>query len=287
MATWKSFITAGVLVLAASGTGAAQTPAKTQAQADLIRSRQQLSTMAAVIDQAIKHGVERMMTQFSNLMPDRPRLSGPPQISGVKIPDYGIVFHVQVPQVKLPILWDMFAQDLQARDTRTATMLLQQFRAMASGMPPGQERAQIERNISQLQQEVDLGNMRSNVPRGAVSAASLVPVPVGAAGTPRSDLPTAQAEPSVLDDPMGAYRREVTEALIESMLDSTQPFNLKPDEWFTIIARGGTTTDPLSPGDSIDQSTWVLRVKGSVLAQYYARSITLDEARKLVEVKEQ
>jgi hypothetical protein len=276
---------AGVLVLAASGTGAAQTPAKTQAQADLIRSRQQISTMAAVIDQAIKHGVERMMTQFSNLMLDRPRLSGPAQISGVRIDDYGILFHVQVPQVKLPILWDMFAQDLQARDTRTATMLLQQFRAMASGMPPGRERAQIESNISQLQQEVDLGNVRPNVPRGAVSAASLVPV--GAAGVPRSDAPTTQAEPSVLDDPMGAYRREVTEALVESMLESTQPFHLKPDEWFTIIARGGAQTDPLSPGDAIDTSTWVLRVKGSVLAQFHSGSLTLDEARKLVEVKEQ
>jgi len=275
MATWKSFMAAGVLVLAAHGTGAAQTPAQTPAQTDLIRARQQISTMAAVIDQAIKHGVERMMTQFSNLMPDRPRLSGPPQISGVKIDGYGIVFHVQVPRIRLPILWDLVVQDLQARDTRTAMQMLQQFRTMASGMPPGSERTQLERNISQLQQEV-----------GVVKAASVVPGSDNSAA-PRADARTVQAEPSVVDDPLGAYRREVTDALIESMLESTQPFNLKPDEWFTIIARGGTPSDPLSPGDSIDTSSWVLRVKGSVLAQFHSRAISFDEARKQVEVKEQ
>jgi hypothetical protein len=119
-----------------------------------------------------------------------------------------------------------------------------------------------------------------------VNAASLVPVGDNPA-SPKSDARTTQPDPSVVDDPLGAYTREVKASLIESMLESTQPFNLKPDEWFTIIARGGQSTDPLTPGDAIETSTWVMRVKGSVLAAFHSRSIALEEARKQVEVLEQ
>ena len=41
------------------------------------------------------------------------------------------------------------------------------------------------------------------------------------------------------------------------------------------------------PGDSLDSSTWVMSVKGSVLAAYAARTLTREEALKQVDVKEQ
>jgi hypothetical protein len=268
-------------VLLAYGTGAAQTPAP-----DVVRTRQQLSTMGVVIQQAITHGAESLMAQLNNLMPDRPRLSGVPQVSGVRLQGYGVLFNVQVPGIRLPIMWDLWVRDLQQRDTRSLEVTLQQARAQASTMPPGPVRAQWEQLISQIEQQLNTGVVRpGDTGRGSVTAASVIPAP-STVGLRSETQPTA-VDPSVVDDPMGAYTREVKSALIDAMLENTQQFKLGPDEWFTIVARDGVPTNPLTPGDAIDSSTWVMSVQGNVLAKYHAREITIEEARKQVQVLEQ
>jgi hypothetical protein len=68
------------------------------------------------------------------------------------------------------------------------------------------------------------------------------------------------------------------------MLNYSGPMNLAPDEWLTIAARD--SEGPLMPGAVDDASTIVLRVKGSDIAEFLAKKITPEEARKRVEVKE-
>ena len=126
--------------------------------------------------------------------------------------------------------------------------MLQQFRTMASGMPPGPERTQLERNIDQLQKWTSGTCARSNSERSWSSESGLGVSGRRQFGSPQDDAQTAQAE-SAGRRPAGApIRREVKEALIESMLESTQPFDLKPDEWFTIIARDGAPSQPALTG---------------------------------------
>jgi hypothetical protein len=283
MAMWKRGIAAGAIVLLAYGTGAAQTPTP-----ELVRTRQQISTMGVVIEQAISHGAESLMAQLSNVMPDRPRLSGRPQVSGVRLQGYGVLFNVQVPGIRLPIMWDLFVQDRQIRDTQNLEVTLQQARTQASTMAPGPVRAQWEQLISQLERQLNAGTVRAGeAGRGSVTAASVIPAGANAGGGVRSEPQPTAVDPSIVNDPMGAYTREVKLALIDAMLENTQPFKLGPDEWFTIVARDGVPTNPLTPGDAIDSSTWVMSVQGSVLAKYHARQITIEEARNLVHVLEQ
>ena len=66
---------------------------------------------------------------------------------------------------------------------------------------------------------------------------------------------------------------------------NSQPLSIPPVEYLAVVA---TDDVPIRvPGDSIDATTWVMRVKGSVLAAFRAGTITKDEAQKQVEVTEQ
>jgi hypothetical protein len=276
MATFNKGIGAGVLVLLTCGTAAAQGAPGSDVEraraADLIRSRQAISTMEAVLQRAISSGAEMVMAQVRTLMPlDRPRLSSNPRVNGVRLENYGVLFHVQVPQLDLPILWDVVVNN-QNRETATA-MALQQLRANMSGLQ-GADRARAQDLILQLEQQMLTGNVRGGEARP--STASLV--------QPTQDAATV--DPRVVEDPEGSYTREVKAALIEAMLKYGQALGVGPDESLTVVARG-VPSSPLSPGDSIDSSTWVMRVKGSVLGAFRANSITFEEAFKQVEVKQQ
>ena len=52
------------------------------------------------------------------------------------------------------------------------------------------------------------------------------------------------------------------------MLDFSKNLELKPDEWLSVAARG--SDGALTPGEILQLTTVVLRVKGSDLADYLA-----------------
>jgi len=279
MATFNRGIGAGVLVLLTSGMAAAQgTPGfdlERARAADLIRSRQAISTMEAVLQRAILSGAEMVIAQVRTLMPlDRPRLSSSPRVNGVRLENYGVLFHVQVPKLDLPILWDVVVNN-QNREAATL-MALQQLKASMSGLQ-GAERARAQDLIVQLEQQMMAGNIRGGESRGANTPSLAVPA---------ATQDAAKVDPRVVEDPEGSYTREVKTALIEAMLTNSQPLGVGPDESLTVVARG-VPSNPLSPGDSIDSSTWVMRVKGSVLAAFRAETISKEEALKQVEIREQ
>jgi hypothetical protein len=79
------------------------------------------------------------------------------------------------------------------------------------------------------------------------------------------------------------YRNEVKIALADAMLDFSKNLELKPDEWLSVAARGNEGA--LTPGEVLQLTTVVLRVKGSDLADYLAGRTTKEEARQKVEVR--
>jgi hypothetical protein len=278
MAIFNKGVGAAVLVLLTYGMAAAQGAPASDAEraraADLIRSRQAISTMEAVLQRAILNGAERVMAQVRTLMPlDRPRLSSNPRVHGVRLENYGVLFDVQVPGLDLPILWDVVVNN-QSRETATA-MALQQLRANMTGLQ-GAERARAQELILQLEQQMLAGNLRGGGEARGPSTTSVVP----------AATQDAKVDPRVVEDPEGSYTREVKTALIEAMLTNSQALGVGADESLIVVARG-TPSSPLSPGDSIDSSTWVMRVKGSVLAAFRAGTTSEEEARKQVEIKEQ
>ena len=92
------------------------------------------------------------------------------------------------------------------------------------------------------------------------------------------------AEMAVVDDPAEAWRQEVRGTLIDVMIENTG-LTIAPDEYIIVAARGVLSADRLV-SDSGDARTIELRLKGSDLAAYRSGSITLEEARKRVGVRE-
>ena len=272
MASVKTVIAVVMFVGVSVGSAAAQV---SPAEAEQIRLRQQLATMESVLDKAISIGAQNVVAQVRKIASERPRLIGQTRVSSIRLDGYGVVFNVEVPILRLPITWQVNVRDIQTRD---ALMRIQQLRNQASGMPAGRERTELLDQAIQLEQQLALGNFRPVEPRrGTLAAASLAAV----------DVPRPDVEPSVLDDPESAYTRYVKDALIDAMLRNSQPLGIKPDEWLIVAARDGVPNDPQFPGDAVDSTTQIMRVKGSVLAAFQSKAISFEEARKQVEVTEQ
>jgi hypothetical protein len=265
MATLKKIIAACVMVIGTAGAAASQV---TAAEAEQIHLRQQMATMEIQLQQAIVHGADMVYAQFKSVFPDRPRFSDRPRVSGFILPGYGPVFTVDVPEYQVPILWEVFMREAQLRN---AAMELQRMKAQFSGTPPGVQRDRLAAAISQLEQQLGL---RPEGGRGGANADLLVPA--GITGF----------EQKAVDDPATAYSREVKAALIDAMLTPSQ-LTIAADEWLTIVARSGMAPNQQSPGDSVENSKGLIRVKGSVLAAFRAGTITKEEALKQVEVKQQ
>jgi hypothetical protein len=193
------------------------------------------------------------------------------------LPDYGVLFDVEVPAMPMTVAWTMRVMERDLDLERA----LQTVRQAAAALPDAQ-RKDVELAVRRL--ELSVGPVDSTTtpaspanPRdrpGAVTAAAVVP------GAPQ-DAPAAEAAPRDLNDD---YTEAVKNALIDAMLDYSGSMNIGPEEWLTIAARD--SYGPSAPGEIYDATTVVLRMRGSDLAAFRADRLTRDEARKRVEVRE-
>ena len=133
---------------------------------------------------------------------------------------------------------------------------------------------QIERDAQQ-KADADQGKGEAN-PVSNRTEMKVDPVPV----IPKT---AREALKSVMDTGQ-KYRNEVKLQLTDAMLDFSKNLELKPDEWLSVAARG--SDGALTPGEILQLTTVVLRVKGSDLADYLAGRLTKDEARAKVEVRQ-
>jgi len=264
------------LVVVAVAPVAAQAP---RGDADQIRARQRLSMMEGVLERAVRNGADNLLRQMEALLPDAAMLTGPPRVRGFRLEGYGLFFDVEVPGVQLSVAWPLRAL---INDTRAASALLGDLKTLLVRVSP-QERDALMQVVRQL--EMTLPPAPPTVARGGgatLSAAALA----GDAAPPVPPPPVTPVDPDVLDDPYTAWRREVKNALVEAMLENSGPLEIRADEWLTVAAQGSAPQDPLMPGGSADSTTVYLRVKGSDLAEFHARGLTLAEAAARVEIRE-
>jgi hypothetical protein len=279
-------IITGVTVLGLVAPAAAQAPGS--ADAEQLRVRRRVSTMESVLESAVRDGAHNLLRQVELVSPDLPTLTGPPQVRGFRLAENGLFFFdVGVPGLRPPISWQL------------RTMGPDPF----SGPAAAQMRALVERlnvEIGALERVVDgrsLGNVQllvkqltdlerigrpTPMPRGGqqfVNAANAAPAALA---------PTvAPTVPDVLDDPGVVYTREIQNALIEAMIESSGPLAVADEEWLVVAARDNLPRDPLVPGDTTDFTTMYLRIKGADLSAFHAKRITMEEARKRVRVSDQ
>jgi hypothetical protein len=277
MNTIKQVVAASAVVVLAAASAAAQAPR--QSEADQIRARQRISMMEGTLERAVLNGADNLVRQVDRVMPDGAMLTGAPQVRGFRLEGYGVFFDVEVPALRLSIAWMVRA--MQA-ESQMASAVVNDLRRLASSVS-GRERASLEQIVRQL--DVMLGAGASAVvqppapPRmaaapGGVGAASVAP-----------QAPPAQAEP-IVQNPNAIWTREVQTALIDAMLENSVPLGVADEEWLTVAARDNAPSDPLVPGDTVDLNTMIFRVKGSDLAAFHSRRITIEEARTRVEIRE-
>lgn len=273
------WVTATAVVLVAAS-ASAQTPTP-QTEADQVKARQKISMMEGVLERAVANGAENLFQQIRVAMPtpDGPRLIGAPEVRGFPIAGYGVFFDVVVPDLMLPPMWSLrYTMDRNGVSANTA---LNELKTLVSSIRDPDQRQQFMSYINRL--EIQVGPAQP-APQAQARQAGPATVSAQALGQP---VP-AQARPddlAVLNDPNEGYTREVKNAIVDAMLDTSGSIPLGPEEWLMVAARGNVRGD-LSVTDNADTHTIILRVKGSDLAAYRAGRITPDEARKRVDIRE-
>jgi len=276
----KTLTTGIALVLVA--TAASAQSART-VDDETVKARQKISMMEAVLERAVANGADNMLRQVREVMPEAPRLTGQPQARGFRLDGFGVFFDVDVPALSIPISWTL--RYMVDQNGISASAALADLSAMVRNVRDANERQRLQMAIQRLELQVGpapralarstTGDARAST----VSAQTIQPQPA----TPP---PAAPVDPGVVDDPNEAFTREVKSALIEAMLESSGPMNLGTDEWLAVAARDNIRPDRLVPTDATDLHTLMFRVKGSDLAAFHAGRITLQEAKKRVDVKE-
>lgn len=280
----KPWIFGVAIAVGVAGGVSAQTPPQV-GDAEQLRARQKIFMMERVLEGAVAIGVDSLRRQVRAVMPDDALLlSGAPGARGFRLEGYGIMFDVEVPGLRPSMAWMLRTMNQTgvalARD-------LEQVRAFVQSVADPRVKAELDRTLRRIQQQ--MGPPAAPAPERAVAQAgpavaaqSIAPAAAGSVAPPGAP----PADPVLLLNPDEAYTREVKGALIDAMIENSGGLLLGPDEWLTVAARDNDQIDRFMPGDPTEAMTLVLRIKGSDLAAFQARRITLEEARKRVEVRE-
>jgi hypothetical protein len=273
MTVVKAWVIAAVLLVApvVASAQASRTP-----DAETIRARQKISMIEGTFERAVQNGADNFSRQLQAVAPnaDMAMLMGAPQVRGFRLERVGVFFDVQMPSLQLSMVWPL--RYTQGADAATAASLAD-LRSSLERVSDPQMRLELTQKIRQIELQM-AGAAPIRRRAGATPVASLQ---AGPAATP----PASPADMGVLDDPAEAWRAEVRSSLIDAMIENTGGITIGPDEYIYVHARGVLSPDRLvaDPGDA---RTIELRLKGSDLAAYRAMTITLEEARKRVEVRE-
>jgi hypothetical protein len=288
----KHYVTVVAFVAIASvgSTGAQPARPEGSKQDEHVEARYNIFVMEGVLERAVKHGADQLRRQVQKVMPDMLLLSGEAEARGFRLDGYGVFFDVSVPLMRQSVAWSL--RTMIQENTVAAGAALRQLKAAIERMTPdATERATLMQAIKRLEMQV---TPQPGYPPGGLAwqAAERAPQPqpgnvtsLEATPAPPPARPTGEAL-ALLEDPNGAYEREVIGALKDAMLNHSVAIRIGPDEWLTVAAHDNEQRNRLMPGEAYDLMTIVLRVKGSDLAAFRADRITLEEARKRVLVSE-
>jgi hypothetical protein len=280
----KGWIIVVAVVLSATGVASAQTAQQNTESEQFRKARAQISMMEGLLERAVQSGVNNLRRKVRAVMPDDALLQGGlPQVRGFRLEGYGVFFDVEVPGLRPSMAWTLRTMS----DTGVALARdLAQMRAYVQSVADPQVRAELDRTLQRIQRGVGPvpaapeRPAAQNIASGGVVAQSVDP---GAAAAPASVTP--QVDQALLIDPSEAYTAEVKATLIDAMIEYSGALGIGADEWLTVAAKDNEPSNPFTQGDP-DVMTILLRVKGSDLAAFQARRMTLDEVRKRVEVRE-
>jgi hypothetical protein len=274
------FMTIGVVL--ASGAHAQVS----REEADQVRARQKISMMESVLESAVANGADSLMRAVRAVMPpDALVLTGAPSARGFRLEGYGVFFDVEVPAFRRTMAWTL--RQMVDENGLGAAAAVNQLKAYIATVQDPRQRTTLDRALRRL--ELQVGPVAPIVPSPQEASARTVGSTVAAQSVtqpPPASAPAVQVDPAVVEDPNGAYTREVSSAIVDAMIENSGPLPVGENEWLTVAARDNIRPDRLVPGDTSNISSIVFRVKGSDLAAFRTGRMTLEEVRTHVEVKQ-
>jgi hypothetical protein len=250
-------------------------------EVDQVKARQKISMMESVLESAVANGADSLMRQVRAVMPpDALMMTGAPSVRGFRLENSGVFFDVEVPAFRRTMAWTL--RQMVDENGLGAATAVNQLKAYIATVQDPRTRASLQSALRRLELQVG--------PVGPVpsDAAAARPQTVGAASvTAQTTAPApARVDLSLIEDPNAAYTREVSQAIVDAMIENSGPLPIAENEWLTVAARDNVRPDRLVPGDTSNISSIVFRIKGTDLAAYRSGRMTLDEARTHVEIKQ-
>jgi hypothetical protein len=274
-----AFVVVGAVIMNA-GAASAQTRQSVADQKQK-QARYEIAQMERVLEGAVEHGVANIRDRLQALGPTELLISDNARARGFRLDGYGVFFDIVVPSLDTTVLWSIRTLDQNLLGLQSALRELETHVKQSGDV-----------NLEQALRRIELQVDPLLVARSATSTTSVTgATPVGsgtrnvngsvAAAT--ADVPQQAADP-ILANPNEVYRAEVTQALMEALLDHSSSLGIGPTEWLTIAARRNDERPRLAPADT-DAQTFFIRLRGSDLAAFLARQITREEALQRIEVR--
>jgi hypothetical protein len=256
-----------------------------------VQARYQLAIMADVLERAVQQGARLMSQQLQGGMPQMFLIDGGARARGFRLDGFGVFFDVDVPAMRQSVMWSWRMLDLTGGGPAGA---LDELKAHLKTVTDPVQRKSLDQAIRQIELQIapapgaaDTVRADNIPPREGQPRVVAVPRAQGAAPgqTAGAQIVAEVARPAGDEDPGAAYTLAVKDALVDAMLRYSQSLAVGADDWLVVAAR-----DRGGPGigadDPFEVTTIQLRIKGADLQAFHAGRLTLDEARRRVEVKE-
>lgn len=251
---------------------AAQTRAAAPAGAAPIQARYEISALEAVLENAVRYGALMLGQRLdASGASDTVLLTGMARSRGFRLEGYGAFFDVEFPSMRRSMMWSLRAIDRQGAEIAAA---MQEMRRNIQSVADPRARQELERALKMFEAQVkpaEMAPVASTLASGdTVRAAITAPAPAAAAPV----------------DPRAMYLDEMTNALVDALLDHGAPVGVAPEEWLTIAAREGIDRRFVADNRSDTAITLMLRIKGADLTALREHRLSRDDARKQVEIKQ-
>lgn len=241
--------------------------------------RLQIAAMEGVLATAVHeiHG-----QQLEKVAPGLLQFDGAIRARGFQLDGYGVFFDVDLPPLPRAAVWTFRVLDTPVR----LDFELAQLRRQMAAISDPRLRQEVEQTIRTIQRKVSVsGGAAFGVRPDTQGRGDEAPVQARTAGqlgsTPQPAPPQAVVQPS--EDPFATYASELGQALADLMVQWGGTITLGPNDWLTVAAR--ESQPRMLPGGPA-QMALTLRVKGSDVAAFRAGRLTIEEARKRVEIRQ-
>jgi hypothetical protein len=240
----------------------------------LKEARYQIGQIERLLEGAVEFAATVFRDRLQALMPADMLLTENARARGFRLDGYGVFFDVEVPSLQGTLAWSFRTLDQNALGLDNALRTLRAFVERSSGNDVNLEQAL--RRI-----ELQVGPVAASNSAAAPAAEARI-----ATGTATALPETSDTAPrdAILADPNEAWRSQVREALLDTMLEHSRGLSIGSSEMLTVAARGITEGPRLAPPDT-EARTVVITVRGADLTAFLAGQISREEARKRVEIR--